>query len=238
MAIARLRVTGGGNRTRLMGCFDQFFIMQGGAYESTPRVVSRVDVTDQEKWRQAVATVTHEYTALGPGLLARVAKCAEAVKSRKAGLHALTGMAGGRETCAGCGGECCLTGKYHFTVVDLLVYLAEGRGLFTPRFDNGRCPYLGDAGCLMEAAYRPFNCITFNCDRVEGMLEPLEQARFYTLERELRALYRELEMLFGNRFIEGLLMNYERALRQRGAILKTAEDADGRYTRPGSGAYR
>jgi aminoglycoside phosphotransferase family enzyme len=74
----------------------------------------------------------------------------------------------------------------------------------------------------MEPEYRPFNCITFNCERVEGLMEPLEIERFHVIEQELIAMYKELEALFDNRFMYGLLINCERdLLREKTAILRT-----------------
>ena len=134
----------------------------------------------------------------------------------KARVHAYAEQLQAADICASCGGECCVTGKYHFTVVDLLTYLREGKALFAPRFAFGRCPYLGDPGCLMEPAYRPYNCITFNCERVERLMEPLEKEQYTGAERELRSCYREIEMLFDNRFLQGMLINCERDLIEQG----------------------
>lgn len=73
----------------------------------------------------------------------------------------------------------------------------------------------------MEPEYRPFNCITFNCERVGGFMEPLEVERFRGLEQELLAACREMELVFHNRFMSGLLINCERDLVQgKAAILR------------------
>jgi hypothetical protein len=171
-------------------------------------------VTDLETWNLAVAAVTAEFAALPPARQSLVAEFAGAIKVGKEALHAVVEQVSASEICASCGGACCLTGKFHVTVVDLLVYLAEGRELFTPGFDLGRCPYLGTQGCLMAPPYRPFNCVTFNCEQVEWLLEPLEKERSVLLEQELRSLYGRFEELFGNRFMGGLLMNCERDIKQ------------------------
>jgi hypothetical protein len=177
-------------------------------------------MTDRETWNLAVAAVTAEFAALSPARKARVAELAGAVKGGKEALHAIVeGVAAGA-VCAACGGRCCMTGKFHVTVVDLLVYLAEGRELFSPGFDRERCPYLGAHGCLMPPPYRPFTCVSFNCEQVECLLEPQESERLGRLERELRSLYGRFEEEFDNRFMGGLLMNCERdIIRGRGTIL-------------------
>lgn len=177
-------------------------------------------VTDREMWNLAVDALAVEHAALPPSLKGVVAGLAAAVKGAKEALHGIAEGVDVAAICAACGGECCLSGKFHVTVVDILVYLAEGRELFTPRFGQGRCPYLGAQGCLMAPPYRPFNCVTFNCERVESLLEPQAKDRSVSLERELRALYGRFEEEFGNRFMGGLLQNYARdVVRGRGTIL-------------------
>lgn len=169
-------------------------------------------MTDQQKWEKAVAAIAREYRELTPVVRKQADSLLERVTEAKTRVHAFAEHLQGGEICASCGGECCLTGKYHFTVVDLLCYLREGKELFLPRFASGRCPYLGDAGCFMEPRFRPYNCVTFNCDRVEGLMKPVEKERFMDAERELRACYRQMEELFGNRFLQGMLINCERDL--------------------------
>jgi hypothetical protein len=220
MAIARRRVTSRGNRTRLMGCFGQFSDAHWGRIAIRPRFLRGV-VTDREKWDRGVAAVREEYAALSPPQRAWLKERSSAVKSCKKGLHSIVEALGAGEICAECRGECCARGKNHVTVVDLLVYLADDRRLFSPSFERDLCPYLGETSCLMEPEYRPYNCITFICERVEGLLEPAEKERFYSVERELRALFEGFEQVFDNRFRAGLLINSERDLVQnRTSILR------------------
>ena len=177
-------------------------------------------MTDRETWNLAVAAMAEEYERLSVTQRTAVAEVTEAVKTCKKALHLVIEAVAAADVCASCGGACCRTGKYHFTVVDLLVYLSDGRELFTPRFDQDACPYLGERSCLMEPASRPYNCVTFNCEGVEQLLEPRAKERLVRLEQELRAYYSRLEELCGNRFMGGLLMNWERGRsRGRAAIL-------------------
>lgn len=163
-------------------------------------------MNDQKHWQAAVATVTEEYLRLPESVRVSLREKGVAIRTAKEGLHRLAEETGSAAICASCGGECCLRGKYHFTVADLLVHRSTGAELFKPRFGRDFCPYLGDAGCLMRPALRPFNCITFNCERVEGLWEPSRIDEFYRRERELRHLYEELEALLGTRVMQGLLM--------------------------------
>lgn len=178
-------------------------------------------MTDQEKWETAINAIALEYQDIPAVVRLRVDALLEKLVSAKLLVHAYADHLQAADICASCGGQCCLTGKYHFTVVELLVYLHEGKPLFAPRFDSGLCPYLGDTGCLMGPSHRPYNCITFNCELVDGLLEPHERERFVSAELELRSCYEEIEKLFGNRFLQGLLINCDRdLLEQRNPVLR------------------
>lgn len=147
--------------------------------------------------------MTAEQSSQVSVLVAEVMEC-------KGELTALFDALNGAAVCRLCRGECCRVGRYHFTAVDLLVYLATSTELFSPRFGNGSCPFLDNTGCLMPPLHRPYNCLTFVCDRIDGGMEPDQRGRFYALSERLLGRYREMEELFGNRFTGGLLNNLER----------------------------
>jgi len=174
---------------------------------------------DLEKWDRAVSVVNREFASLPETLLSKLKNSLEIIKKFKRSVFALTETINAGQICEACQGECCRKGKYHFTVIDLLVYLVEDKELFVPCFTNGRCPYSGDAGCLMEVEYRPFNCITFQCEKLERLLLPVDIDKFYVLEKELRSEYAVLERTFDKRFAYGLLANYERDFTEKGTIL-------------------
>ena len=164
-------------------------------------------MNDRDIWLRAVTAVAAEYRALPTALGSRVDEIADSIRRAKEELHRLAEEMRCAEICSSCGGECCVRGKSHVTVIDILAFLAAGKPLFEPAFGREACPYLDGSGCMMAPPYRPFNCVTFNCERVD---------EFYRRERELRGLYGALERLFGNRFMHGLLMNYERDVMSRG----------------------
>ena len=176
-------------------------------------------MTDRELWEQGVAAVGREFAALSQETLGLLRGECSTIRAAKESLHGLFARADGGEKCRACAGACCARGKYHFTVVDLLVYLDAGEPLFVPRFDAGTCPYLGERGCLMPPAFRPYTCTTFVCDTVEDGLDTAQKARFYEIAAGLRDTYGRLERLFAGRFMYGLLMNSERQLQGGGAIL-------------------
>ena len=176
-------------------------------------------MTDEELWRTGIAALAREYGALSPTPRERVVDLAAQVREAKQAIHDCVAAVNACGICADCGGECCARGKNHVTVIDLLVCQVEGRELVSPRFDHDLCPYLGENGCQMAPSYRPFTCIIFNCDRVEGLMAPAEKDRLYKAEHRLRAVYGEFEKLFGKRFMAGLLITCERDLVRQGATL-------------------
>jgi hypothetical protein len=172
-------------------------------------------VTKSETWDIAVDLATREFSELDSILLATVDEIIQEVLSVKSEITSIFDGLNGGEICRLCHGECCQTGCYHFTAVDLLAYLSTGRKLFAPRFDNGACPFLGDAGCLMEPSYRPYNCVTFVCERVDSGMDSDVRSRFSELSLELIGLYQKLERLFANRFVYGILNNGARFVEGR-----------------------
>jgi hypothetical protein len=176
-------------------------------------------LTDQELWERAVSIARVEYEALPEPLKGQVLGIGEAIRQIKLEMYALAGGAAIVETCTECGGLCCEKGKYHFSVIDLLMYLSTGKELFSPTFRETPCPFLGETGCLMSPAYRPFTCITFHCERLEELLSSADLERICHQERSLRVLYREMEKLFGIRLMQGLLLSGERYLHGQDAAI-------------------
>ena len=202
MVITHRRVTCDGNRTRLTVCFGQ---------TSFDRIFLQGDfLTDQEMWDRAVALARVEYETLSESVKDQVQTIGTAIRQQKLEMYSLAGGSAVVATCADCGGLCCEKGKYHFSVIDLLMYLSTGKELFTPSFRETPCPFLGEEGCLMAPAYRPFTCITFHCERLELLLSSTDLERICLLERGLRDLCRQMEELFGTRLMQGLLLRYAR----------------------------
>jgi hypothetical protein len=160
----------------------------------------------EEQWREGVRRVTLAYRELPEPLLGELHRLCATLRETRAAMQALVARVDAAVHCAGCGGECCVKGKYHFTRADLLVYLAAGETLFEPLFGNGLCPYLGSRGCLIPPDYRPFNCITFNCELIEDLLTEEELASFYRMERELRGGYAGIRALFPEQAMHGALL--------------------------------
>ena len=164
-------------------------------------------MTLEEAWQRGVETVTDAFLALDRARHRQLEEKTAGLVDCKSSMQALLERVDAAGICRRCAGECCAAGKYHFTAADLLVYLVNDEPLFAPLFDNGLCPFLGSGGCLMPAGYRPFNCITFNCEAVEDLLLEEELARFYELERVLRRLYGEIGSLLPGRTFSSALLS-------------------------------
>jgi hypothetical protein len=167
-------------------------------------------MTVMEKWNLGIAAVREKYAELTPALQEQLKIYTKAIKACKKALHQISEGVSAAGICAQCQGECCKSGKNHVTAVDMIVYLNDDREIFTPFFEQAVCPYLGENSCFMEPEYRPYNCVTFICERIEVLLATPEKERFYAVDRELRALYRDMEQLLDNNFRNGVLGIYDR----------------------------
>ena len=167
-------------------------------------------VTDDEVWRLGVGAVVEVFRLLTPDHLADLKADAEEMMVLKAAMQAVVEKVNGAAICAACKGACCAAGKYHFSAIDLVVYLLTGKELFEPRFASGCCSYLGDGGCLMPPEYRPFNCVTFACEQIEAHLPAADKEFFYLSEGRLRTVYREMQAAFADRRMRCAVMSFAR----------------------------
>lgn len=168
-------------------------------------------VTDDELWRLGVKAVVNEFRILTSDQLTGLKAGAEELIALKAAMQAVVEKVNCAAICATCGGECCVRGKYHFSAIDLVVYLLTGKELFEPRFANGSCSYLAEDGCLMPPQYRPFNCVTFVCEQIEVHLPASDKEFFYAAESKLRLIYKKLQGMFTDRRMRGSVMSYVQA---------------------------
>lgn len=163
----------------------------------------------ERRWLGYVTAVAAEYARFVAderdwiaGQLARIAEL-------QIDLDALFRRGDGPAVCGRCRGACCDCGKNHFTLVNLLAFVAAGES--PPQADFSLpCPFLGPAGCRLEAARRPFNCVTFIC---EPILDPLGDAgydAFHELEGQLRRCYLNFDRRYAGSSLRGLLIRGER----------------------------
>jgi len=178
-----------------------------------------MNLTIAEQWHAAVSQVSSEYSALPQQIRLQVLDIIGGICALKEQMARLVTVASSEEFCAACNGECCRHGRHHFSVADLLGYLAAGEPLFEPDFSEPVCPYMGLGGCKMPAGRRPFNCVIFLCEAILNRLPGDVRIDLEQCEQELRRKYGELEAMFQNRFANGLLITFERAAAGDGCIL-------------------
>ena len=109
MAIAREGVTRPGNRTRLTDCFSQFYFHGN-------------DLDDQQRWEQGVAAAGAGYECLPAESRAELDQLIKRIMRLKEELVDRALSAGSASICRACAGQCCLNGKYHVSVLDMLAY--------------------------------------------------------------------------------------------------------------------
>lgn len=98
---------------------------------------------------------------------------------------------GGIESCAECDGTCCGCGRHHITLTNLLAYLLQSEEPPAPDF-NCTCPYLGEQGCRLSVARRPYTCITFFCETLDDRLSLVDREQLRTLDSQLRNEYQRV----------------------------------------------
>jgi len=144
-------------------------------------------VNDQAAWEQAVATAGEWYSSLPSAARAELDGLLEEVMRLKERLVDLVTTSGSAATCRTCGGECCLLGKYHVSVLDVLAYRKTGVEPVSPAFSAGpACPYSDASGCLMQARYRPVTCVIYNCQLIENRLTTADREAVHQYEKRLR----------------------------------------------------
>jgi len=161
------------------------------------------------EWQACLTLVRRELTLCGADEQLWIERHTAQVVDLKRRLHQLFLEAQGAEACRECDGACCARGQHHMTLVEVLCALLRGVALPDPA-PEATCPFLAPDGCVLEAGLRPFNCVTFNCDQVEGRLPVDRVAQFYALERELRILYEAFEGRYAGASLRGLVIRSRR----------------------------
>lgn len=145
-------------------------------------------MNDQAAWERAVATASDWYGGLTTAARAELDGLLDEIMLLKEKLVEQVTSSGSSAVCRECGGECCLLGRYHVSVLDILAYRKAGVEPVIPDFSAGPdCPYSNASGCLMPPCFRPVTCVIFNCQQVEDCLAPTGRHAFQEYECRLRA---------------------------------------------------
>ena len=174
------------------------------------------------RWQQIVGQLTQDYNSLSLAEKEQLTELLSKIERLQIRLDRLFRKADGEQICADCEGACCAKGHNHAGLVNLLSYLEQG--VTPPAADFTRtCPWLGPDGCHHQAKSRPYNCITFLCDKLEVRLEKTDIDEFYRLESDLRKLYFKFSDLYAGGGMSGLLLQAERLNGMSLLSKKTAE---------------
>jgi hypothetical protein len=165
-------------------------------------------VNDQERWERACAAATTTYDALPPGDRAKLDALIDEIMQIKGTLVEVVTTAGSSTVCRDCGGQCCLLGRYHVSILDLLAYRKTGAEPVAPVFSGApACPYSDSSGCLMPPVYRPVTCVIFNCQPIEDLLPAADRERLQRCENRLRAAVSEAGSICRLRLERPLLLS-------------------------------
>jgi len=161
------------------------------------------------RWQHIIKQVEADYRLLPVSEKAWIAQQLQQLATVQQRLQQLFEAGNGKQACRDCLGECCAKGHNHMTLANLLGFMQRGEQPPEPSFSQ-TCPFLGEQGCVLEVADRPYNCITFVCDIIENSLTSLQVTEFYALERQLRSLYQGFAERYAGAGLTGLLLQSER----------------------------
>lgn len=160
-------------------------------------------------WPAVLQRINHDLTALSQVERDWLKEHLAVIDATQLALDALFCKVGGADACAGCDGACCACGRHHITLTNLLAYLLQGEVPPVPDFSCA-CPYLGEQGCLLPVAKRPYNCITFFCEILDDQLDSVDREQLRTLDHQLRREYQRVAERYPAATLRGLWIALER----------------------------
>lgn len=165
-------------------------------------------MNDKAAWEQALTTADEWYAGLPSAIKTELDGLLEEIMQLKQRLVEQVTSSGSAPICRECGGECCLLGRYHVTVLDILAYRKAGVEPVTPDFSTSpACPYSDASGCLMPPRHRPVTCVIFNCQPIEDRLTATERHTLHEHELRLRAAVALAGHTHGRRIDRPLLLS-------------------------------
>lgn len=164
---------------------------------------------DFEAWTSAEAVARTQLQRVGP----EFSFLADRIMNLKAEILGLALSAGSGDICRACQGECCRFGRYHVTLLDLMLIELAGLKPPLPRFgEEGDCPYGNGSGCFFEPRLRPMTCVVFNCELIESRMKDGSRGRGALLEQQLRGAIAAADILAGMRLSRPALLATERGV--------------------------
>ncbi len=183
-------------------------------------------MTEQSKtnwpdWPDVLQRINHELTTLSKPERDWLKERLAVIEGIQLALDELFCKAGGVDACTGCDGACCDCGRHHITLTNLLAYLLNGEEPPAPDF-SCVCPYLGEQGCRLPVARRPYNCITFFCETLDNRLDSADREQLRTLDSQLRSEYQSVSERYPTASLRGLWIALERV--GKGRLLCSSEN--------------
>lgn len=138
---------------------------------------------DEQLWNLGAACLNRLFTGLPGAAMPTLKQLLARYRKTKEALAAVVAEVDAADVCRECAGQCCLNGKYRVNVLDAVALIAVQTSAPADFSRKPVCPYGSDAGCSMESALRPADCVLFICDAIDRTLSP--QARSILAEKEL-----------------------------------------------------
>lgn len=165
---------------------------------------------DQQAWQDAQLSAWEGYEKLPDDRRQQLDLLIERIMLLKEDLLGLALAAGSGLICGECGGTCCLYGKFHVTMLDMIICRKHSTEPLTPDFSTFPfCPYGSVGGCCFTPRLRPLTCVIFNCDFIEDRLNPHAYQQAALLERELREACAGAEKIAESRLTRAALLAAE-----------------------------
>ena len=158
----------------------------------------------QALWRKLTDKLQQEWLVLCDEDRAWISGKIRLLADKQRQLHHLVTAVDGENVCRDCGGACCEHGLYHPTLVTILAHLVVNHPLPVPDFEQS-CPYLGVTNCQFPPHLRPYNCLTFICDKIDDRYTDDQHQAMLTLELELREIYEAFDSRYIGSNLRGLL---------------------------------
>jgi len=165
--------------------------------------------SDDSFWEQALACCRAELYSLPQSEVDWLKDRLKLIARLQGELDRLFRTANGPACCTSCAERCCSCGRHHFTLTNLLGFLLQGKTPLRPDFRRA-CPFGGTAGCDLDVAFRPYNCVSFVCDQVEAGMDGAARSAFYRIEQQLRGVYQAIADRYPAASLQGLLIAMER----------------------------
>lgn len=165
-------------------------------------------MNDPQAWHNAQASAWKIYEELPDDGRRRFDHLVDRIMNLKENLLGLALAEGSGVVCGECGGECCLRGKYHVSMLDLIICRMHAFEPLVPDFTiHPLCPYGSADGCCFTPRFRPLTCVVFNCDLIEERMAEHTRHQVILWELELREAVASVDVIASHRLTRAALLS-------------------------------